>query len=283
MQLGIKYYLVTTTKTVYFNVDLSDNTTLFRGNHNRLDLVEGLDFPGLRTSIHPRAGIDGDLLSPTFRGARYVTMGGMFAGASPTQIDTQEGDLRAALNEAVRADAVLNWVRRDGTTRRLTCRLWEPPQVGLQGWQRHFRFMLAAADPYVYAFSQTTHTDTSVTTASTVTNGGDADSYPVVRVYGNATTPTTAFNIRNDTNGGDMFLQGLPSTDLDTAGEYIEIDMALRTIKHSSGASRIDKMNVSSSVFWRLQPGANSILVNLITGGNPDKFEVIYRDAWIGG
>lgn len=283
MQLGIKHWLTAGSLTVYFNVSLADNTTLYTGNYNRLETIAGLDFPALRTATVPRAQQDGDILLDSFRGARYVTLAGMVRADTVTAADTQAEFLRNVLNQAVRADATLRWLRRDGVTRQALCRCWEGVTIEPQGALRQFQFVLVMPDPVVYNDVQSTVSNVTPATQFTVTNGGDADTYPLLKVYGNATTATTAFSAKNNTSGELVRLTGLAATDLNTAAKFIQIDMNTKTVVHSDGRNMLSFVDFTLSDFWPLLPGANLVQIVTVTGGNPSKVDVVFRDAWIGG
>jgi hypothetical protein len=285
-QLGIKYWLdAGATGIAYFNVSLADNTTLFAGNYNRLTDVEGLDFPTLRTSVVPRAVSDGDLLMPSWRAARYVSLEGMLIATGATeaaaiaQRESQEDFLRKILNALVRTDGTLRWTRRDGVTRQMVCRVWEPMRVRPAGPMKTFLMQLVAPDPYVYNDTQTQTTDSTPTTAQTFTNNGDAESYPVIRVTNGATAIASAFTLTNSTTGKSIVISG---ASMATSG-FFDIDMANRTIVNNTGASQLAFVNWSSSTFWPLVPGGNSVVISGVTGGPLASTRVTYRDTWIGG
>lgn len=282
-QLAIKYWLVSDYGTLNLNVSLADGTTLHAGNYFRVTNIDGLDAPALRASSVPRSQGDGDILLEPFRAGRYPTFQGVIVADSVAQADTMADTLREVLNGAVGADATLRWTRRDAVTRLLLgCRLWDGPRISTQegeGLRKTFAFTLAS--PYEFVANDTLETVQSTTplTSFNVTNDGDHPSPPLFRVYGNATTPTTAFTINNHVR-----VAGLSSTDLNATAEYVEIDTLARTVTHSDGRNLIDKLDVvASDLNRRLGPGVNAIQMSAITGGTPSKLEVLFRDAWIGG
>jgi hypothetical protein len=85
---------------------------------------------------------------------------------------------------------------------------------------------------------------------------GDADAYPIIRIYG----PITNFVIAHAVKGG-MKLD-LTGTTIG-AGDWFEFDLryGVKTVKDSSGANKIDKLTSDSNLAtWRLLAGfANTI------------------------
>lgn len=107
----------------------------------------------------------------------------------------------------------------------------------------------------------------------TVTNNGDIESCPVVRLSGPLTSPT----IRNQTTGKSVKYD---STIL--AGSYVDIDMGNRTAVDEFGNSVLGNVDPSIRNFWCLPPGDSTI--SFIHDGvyNADAHaDITWSDAYI--
>lgn len=113
------------------------------------------------------------------------------------------------------------------------------------------------------------------------TNGGDAPTWPIVRIYGLGDDPV----IENETLGETIDLTGLS---LD-AGDWVDIDMAGRTIQWwdaSSGGSgafviALSYRSATSAFFW-LAPGDNILhvtMANVTTGSMRVQWYNRYRSG----
>lgn len=133
--------------------------------------------------------------------------------------------------------------------------------------------------PFPYALTAAQNTTTILDGATeTLTNGGNTDFFPVIKVYG----PTSAFTITNnsvlDEDGNPLQLvyssanpggQSIPS------GHYGEFDFFKNTAyKDGSGLNLKPGITIPSSDFFPLAPGENDITVD---GADAD---VLYNDAW---
>jgi phage-related protein len=95
---------------------------------------------------------------------------------------------------------------------------------------------------------------------STVTNAGTVAAPPMIRIYGDCTTPT----ITNQTTGATLALTGHI-----LAGDYLEIitDYGLKSITYVTAAgvrsNAMSWLNIAGAtvpdMFWSLIPGLNTI------------------------
>jgi hypothetical protein len=99
-----------------------------------------------------------------------------------------------------------------------------------------------------------------------VTNSGDADSPPILKLYGPTTNPT----VKNITTGESISL-----TYTLAEGDYIEIDMSKITAK-LNGVTDVSYAVTFPADWWMLDPGANELEFPSGTKGI-----VIYKAAWM--
>lgn len=84
---------------------------------------------------------------------------------------------------------------------------------------------------------------------ATITNVGSLESFPIIRIPGSITVP----RVTNDTTG-----EYIEFNTTVAAGRTLIIDMDLRTAELDDGTNMMP-FRTSGSVFWGLEPGANSI------------------------
>lgn len=112
--------------------------------------------------------------------------------------------------------------------------------------------------------------------AGTIVNAGNADSYPLLRIYG----PTTEPVVTNDTQGKSLAFTGVTLV----AGEYLEIDTRSKTIllNGDPSASRYSRLSFPASAWFTLSPGGNVLRFHPATYTTAMSLtEVSWRDAWL--
>lgn len=110
----------------------------------------------------------------------------------------------------------------------------------------------------------------------TVTNAGNADAYPVVRLFGPCTEPV----LTSDTQDRSLTFVGLTLT----AGEYLEIDTRAKTILLTGDptASRYSKLDFPGSTWFTLAPGDNDFRFHPATFTEAVTVaQFLFRDAWL--
>jgi hypothetical protein len=123
-------------------------------------------------------------------------------------------------------------------------------------------FALLTPLPYVMDAPETT---TVITAGGTLTNGGNADFYPVVKVHG----PTNTFTITNtsvtDEVGNPLEIHydaGLPGANSILSGHYAELDLFRNTVYLDGNSTNLKAgIDVLNSDFFPLAPGANVLTV----------------------
>lgn len=187
--------------------------------------------------------------------------------------------------EQTDADATLLWTADDGFVqmpewRQRTVRLFDGPEIEEGGMLDPFAFALVAGDPLAYSEHLQTSADIACNGAAvSVTNGGLAPTWPLLRIYGAVTSPilknnTTGERVELDINGGLVIANG----------DYIEIDThpLVQTVVHSDGSHKVAYLDRAVSSFWNLAVGANLIEFDGSSPSGAVKAVVIWRDAWYG-
>lgn len=272
-EIGVLHELVTPLGTLSFNQwALSD--------YMRLTAVDGMDLAVLAREVHELAGRDGaGPLPAAFRQALYPAFAGDIVAATRTTKRQKADDLRAYLASITNTDGTLRWTPSGTTQRQRTVRLHDGPTIGQGQRKDPFQFTLVAADPLAYSVTLQTSANIAANSAAVnVTNGGNAPSWPTLRIYGAVTSPI----LRNTTTGKRLefdYGAGLVIAD----GTYIEIDTRLeRVVLVSTGVSQIGPLDPLTSEFWQLATGVNAIdLLGTAPGVNA-KAVVLHRDAWWG-
>lgn len=107
-------------------------------------------------------------------------------------------------------------------------------------------------------------------------NAGDAEAYPVIRIYGPVTDPV----LDNNTQSRSLVFAGITLA----ADEYLEIDVRHKTIRLNGDVAepRYNWLSFPVSRWWSLSPGSNSIRFHpatLVEGVTVA--QVIWRDAYL--
>lgn len=107
-----------------------------------------------------------------------------------------------------------------------------------------------------------------------VTNLGNAEEYPLLRVYGPCTNPV----IINDTQGKRLTFTSLTIN----VGEFLEIDTRYKTIRYQGLASdsRYSNLDFTATQWWTLSPGINALRFIPATYSAGTNLEVTHYDAY---
>ena len=273
-EISIPYSLVTPRGTLAF-------VTTAGGDGVQLRDITGLDAPELRTSLDHMPAKDGAFLRPALRGARYPVLSGLIvylAGSVATAMANRQlamDNLAAHLASIEKTDGTLKWTPTGQTERYLTVRSWGSLQIGNdQGVLKPWQALLVAGHPVIYTNSlTTTDTGSSSGATATATNGGNTDSYPILRIFGPATNPKAY----NDTQGLSIQLIGTIAN-----GDYVEVDTWTERIYLNGSLTnvKVDMLDIANTLFWSLSPGANTVRLTHTGGGAATKLRVLHRAAW---
>jgi hypothetical protein len=276
-----------------WTIEGADGTTVTfnDGGPWRLEEVTGFDSPNVRQDVEDLPEADGAVAGDFFFGSRPVTMRGHIAAATAAERNSAVVGLQRALR-GLRSDVTLKSQPSGLPAMQAAARLDNVRVTG--GYVKEFLIALVCADPLVY--SQTVETQSVLviptnfgvawpiawpatwgggvgdTTPLNVTNDGNFDTAPLLRVHGAVTEP----RVSNDTTGKTLYLDGVVLAQ----GEYVDIDMAARTAVRSNGANVYDSVRFPGSAWWTLAPGDNSIALRGLTIGTGAELRVTYRDAW---
>lgn len=287
----VPYTLVTPAGTLNFNpAGGADGLYLYQ------DGVQGLDSPDFRLVIDSSPQIDGAIVYDGYSGGRYPILSGYIrANAGLTARLASEDAMRACVLSLTRADGTLSWTPTGSTARRLTVRLFQPLSIASdQAVLKTFAISLVASDPTIYG-STVTSTDTGslgantggwnlvnwhfpfsfgsfVTGTATIVNAGNAQSYPVCRIYGQCTAP----KVTNLTTGQYV---SFPSLTIPT-GSYVEVNMLTQTVKLNGVTDYTRYLDVVNSSFWSLAAGSNSIRLQAASTDANAKVTTIWSNGY---
>jgi hypothetical protein len=123
-----------------------------------------------------------------------------------------------------------------------------------------------------------TYTASLVIGAKNLTNFGNIEVLPVIRIYGPCTQP----RIENQTTG--IKLEFLATYSI-ASGDYITIDFAEGTVllNGDPSNSRYDKIDFASGIskWWTLIPGVNSIRFYPLSSSPPSKAILEWRSGYL--
>lgn len=144
---------------------------------------------------------------------------------------------------------------------------WQLGEAGVLS----IRFVLDSPFPYVIDATQLTES-LADNVQETITNSGNVPFFPVVKVDG----PTSSFVLSNDTTGEELIYDStLPGGVAIAGGDYVEFDFFRNTAYlNGAGSNRKASIDVESSDFWTLAPGANLVTLDGATG------DVLYNPSW---
>lgn len=155
-----------------------------------------------------------------------------------------------------------------------------------------YQLQLEAGDPRAYSQTQTTVTGDVLSTSSggktyrytyprgyfpssggqaAVVNSGNVPTPPVLRVYGQCTAP----RVRLLSTGQEIVLTGTIA-----AGDYMEIDVAQRTVKLNGATLRNNLLDFASTSWWEIPPGSQTVQLLAGTFDASARCDVISRSAY---
>lgn len=238
--------------------------------------AEGFGSGGIEVVKWNRPGFHGIKTPRAFWRERVMRMVINVRADTSATYESKRRELEAAFDFPRNGLTLLKFETTGGLSLQAYCQINAEIQAPLNAGEvtiGDFRIELIAEDPLFY--SQTlTETDITFTAGSgVVTNGGNAPTYPTIRVHGNVTDPV----ITNSTLGRSVSLSGHTIS----AGHYIDIDMLNETIKDEAGLSIYPYVN-SDDFFW-LASGGNTIVISGTVGGSGyRKSTLSFRNAYLG-
>lgn len=240
--------------------------------------ITGLDGADVRESSELIVEGDGGRHFDFYHGRRPITLSGpLNPNVFGLEANRNITRLLRATN-AMRADAKLRWTATGGVPVEIAVRRNAPPRIS-GNRVKTYLVGLIAADPRVY--SQATNTASGALALSggvatggplAVTNAGSTPTSPTLTVSGPISNPI----FTNVTTGAVLSL-----TTTIAAGASVTVDFAARTIVNQAGTSIYSALNYTTSQWWTLASGTNSVKVTgtwTVAGGT---FTVGWRDAWL--
>lgn len=234
----------------------------------------------VRAAVEPNARRDGSMLPAAFRNGATAVLKGDIRTATLEQRADMLDELRAHAVSILRADGIIRWTPTGKDTRRLVVRcLEDPTDSGGNGPLKSFQHMFVARTPHSESDTEHVQDLSSLSSsgdgdehsyphgfpmtfgpglapgAAIVTNAGNADTYPVLRITG----PFTDWvRVVNATTNDELELTlDIPS------GQHVLIDMAAESVLMNGDVDqpRPGSIDPLSAVFWPLVEGANEIRV----------------------
>ncbi len=252
--------------------------------------VTGFDSPNVRENVEDLPEADGAVAGDFYFGSRPVTFSGVINATSSSARNQAVVGLQRALR-GLRGDITI-LSHPDGLpAMRAKGRLQNVRVTG--GFTKNFQIGIVCADPLIY--SQTLNARTATGAASTtgatfpwtfpvsfgagsgalltvsVTNAGNFNSPPVLRVYGPVVNPA----IKNLTTLEDLTFANLTLG----AGEWVEVDMNLRTAVKNDATNQYSRILFPGSEWFGLIPGSNTLELRAASGGTT-QLDVSWYDVW---
>lgn len=258
--------------------------------------IKGLGAPEVDVQSFARGGRSGVALSTPFYRGHVFTIEFLIVGSSfedyVNQRDDFMGMMRLQIDKTAEQKKTLEITLADGSVRKADVIIGVPKGDLSAEEKIHGKFTVPFytereylrgndknATVYIFngggfAIPWGIPLDVSTTTGAqeqTLTNGGNTDSYPVVRVYGDM----TSFDLVNETTGKTLSC----SEALATSSDYIDFDFYHRTAVKNGTTNVLN--NVSGEWFW-LQPGDNVIKLVTASTSADARAEITYQDAHLG-
>lgn len=222
----------------------------------------------------------GGYIRSKFTEPRLITLEGEIIGANIEDSFDEFDAVTKGLYASISTAGTLKWTRSTaGQALQCDCQLASMAPLMLTDNTNlvQYQVTLVAGDPRVYDQASTTTDSSTITNAATgqtvaTTNSGSVPSPPKLRVYGGIQAPVVRL-----VSGG----AGLTFTNTVASGDYMEIDVANRTVKTNGTTNIISGLNAGVSEWFEIPAGSDSVKItgSSLTGGSP-KLQVIYRSAW---
>lgn len=285
---------------------MSETITFFAPDNSEVDFsssyadllwgIAGRFMPKIDFVEEETAGREGARIRRVKVPPREVAVPVFFRGTSRT-------DLRAQLRTVVRrlypvpGDGRLQVVAEDGQVRELVCRYSE----GLQGEEtkenggtlglKTLLVFRAAEDPFwrdvvptdlsfssgtpppFFPFFPLRLASSSIFGDITIDNPGDVEAWPIWTITG----PAGGATLTNETTGEVIVLSTMLG---DGRRIFIDTTPGIKTVTYDDGTNLYPDLDPSSSLF-ALQPGENTITVDLIGSTDDSSVEISYRPRYL--
>lgn len=295
--VSVPYELIAAdgSRAVVGNTDAATADPDFVGYLDAESGITGLlDRAAIRESATDLVEADGASHGPFWLGRRSGTITGLLfvGGLNTAVVAAAESKLKRA-TRALRADGVLRWTPpNDSAPRQLRFRVQDGPHITARR-PKAFQVTLVSTDVYALSSSEQTTTidpagssgeigipdpirdpissPLNVAGQQTVSNDGDAPTWPRFRVDGPITNPT----ILNNTTGQSIVLSFTLAT-----SEWLDIYPQVGRILQGGTADRYSALDFASSSWFQLMPGANDIRLLASAYSAPAQLSVAWRHAF---
>jgi hypothetical protein len=262
--------------------------------------VKSIDVPSpeIRAVNNPRPDADGEDDTTTFHGARAVVLSARLIPEDRVVRRSMLDALNQFLRPAARPYLYVTEDPADPTERRIRLRIdqwsqaftrtdlrdvqvsWRAPDGVWEAGEETVASIAAAASGTEQGVSFDITPDLTFPASPTigaaqVTNAGNTDVFPLLRLYGPCTNP----KLENRTVGRTLEFSGLTVA----AGEFLEVDTDDKTIRYLGNANdnRYHRLNFATSTWWGLIPGVNELRYYPLTFTEPALAEVAFRHRWM--
>lgn len=234
----------------------------------------------LRESRENIARQDGEIIGSSYWGNRSVV-------ADIYVIDSNQatrGDKIKELQKVtrmIRDTGYITWTESDteGEDKRLPVRLQSFPTLShSDSVNKNYQIAFNALQPNIESADVFNEDDLSIEAEHTITNDGDCESYPVIKING----PLTACILENKTTGETMSFSGLTTSGSEWLEIYNRPDQ--RQVLEKSVSTTVNafkKLQIGSN-FIKLAPGGNVLELHDVAGDDTTtKLFVEWRSAWL--
>lgn len=261
---------------IVFGVDDTDSDWVGLVGPN--GVTSSVELQESRTSISRG---DGEIIGQAYWGSRSIVIDIFIPEVDPTARANYIRKLQK-VTTMIRQEGLLSWTEQGTGTpgKQIPVRLQSFPTLSHNaGPNKTYQIVLTATQPQIDSSTLSTAVDKAASTNHTITNAGDWDAYPYIKIKGDF----TACRLRNTTTGETLEIAGASVSNTQWVSIYTAPN-ARRVLRESSTTSinYYDKL-VLASDFIRIQPGNNTFILDNISGGTPTAptFSLSWRGAYM--
>ena len=228
--------------------------------------IAGLDSPEVRESGDVYVERDGGINGNNYYGRRPVVFEGLIPQSSETLRQQRIEKIQRVTN-AMRADVTLTWTEpHDGIQRRLLLRRQTPVRI-TGGVDKRFQVGLVSASHLIDSTALVAGSDAVAPLSLVVTNSGNAEAMPTLKIYGATTSPVTV------TRGAlTIFKLGYAIP----AGRHAIANFSARTVVDDLGVNLYRYVDFAATTWAGLLPGAQTVASDKGT-----RIDVEHRHSWV--
>ena len=261
----------------------------------RVTGLQGMAQP--REIVRPKPDRHGDIIDTKHLSGKTTTIEGQLTGANEAAVWTEFDTIQKTLFAAVDTDRTLKWRRAtSGTLLQAQVRLagmFEGPLQSENGGNvLPYQIQLRRSDPRAFTQTQTTATGAALSAAAggltipftfpftftpsgggvaSVNNTGTVPTPPIFRLYGACSSPQVLIV----GTGKRIVLTGSVA-----AGDYLEVDVAERTVKLNGTTNRTNLLDFTATDWSELATGSDTVRLLAATFDANARVDVLYRMAY---